>query len=353
MSVTLKDIAKKANVSVSTVSRVVNNDTTKPASKDTSEKIWEIVKELGYIPNQNARNLIKGEINSKKQTKSKAIGCIFTSKKDTYNDPFYSEIASAIQNEVSKRGYIMAYSFSSFDMSFSALYNNITTNPVDGVIVLGRFGRKTLEFLKNNFENLIYAGVNYVDSGFDEVICDGYKGAIDAIEYLIKLGHKDIGFVGEVLEKSEAYVKNEHRFVAYRDAIKKNNISYKKEFVVSTPLEMSTAYDHMKKYLKKQEKKNIPSAFFCSNDVTTIGVMKALKEFGLLIPEDVSVVGLDNIEMSSFVTPSLTTINIPKEELGRTAVKILIDKIESDRKYPLRIDLPFELIVRESSENKD
>jgi len=183
MAVTLKDVAKKANVSVSTVSRVINNDTSKPASKETTDKVWKIVKELGYVPNQNARNLIKhiDSVNDNSTVK-KAIGCIFTSTRDTFHDPFYSQIAKGIQTEVSRRGYILGYSFSSCDMTFSSLYNNITSHPVDGAIILGRFDEETLNFFKNNINHLVYAGVNYVNGGFDEVICDGYKGSTAALK---------------------------------------------------------------------------------------------------------------------------------------------------------------------------
>jgi DNA-binding LacI/PurR family transcriptional regulator len=346
MPVTLKDIAKRANVSISTVSRVINNDTAKPASKHTADKIWKIVKEMGYVPNQSARKLIKGEDDKKTITNSKAIGCIFTSTKDTYNDPFYSQIAVGIQEEISKRGYILAFTYSSYETSFSALYNNLSTNPVSGIIVLGRFDNRTLDFLKNNFNNIVYAGVNYVNGGFDEVICDGYKGTISAIEHLIKLGYKTIGFAGEVISVNDNDVINEHRHEAYKDVLRKNNMPYKEQYVVNTSLATKESYANMKKYLENND--DIPEVFFCANDVTAIGAMKAIREKGLLIPNDIGVIGLDDIEMASFVTPSLTTIRIPKEELGKTAAKILIDKIESEREFPIRVDIPYELKERES-----
>ena len=102
MAVTLKDIAQRANLSISTVSRIINNDQTKPASRETQEKVWRIVRELGYVPNQNARRLVKGQGQEKKMS-TKAIGCIFTSTKDTYNDPFFSLIARGVQIEAAER----------------------------------------------------------------------------------------------------------------------------------------------------------------------------------------------------------------------------------------------------------
>lgn len=348
MSVTLKEISQKAGVSISTVSRVINDDTSKPASKETQEKVWKIVRELGYVPNKNARNLIKGQKNEEENKRTKAIGCIFTSTKDTFNDPFFSQISRGIQDEVSKKGYVLGYSFSSCDMSFSALYNNLNSNNVDGAVILGRFSEDVLVFLKKNIKNLVYAGVNYVNGGFDEVICDGYKGASVAVTHLIDLGHKEIGFVGAIPNQNGLKVINEHRFDGFKDTLEKNKIEIKQQYLVNVELNTTTAYIGMSKFLKKLTKEEIPTALFCANDVVAIGVMKAIHEKGLRIPDDISIIGLDDIEMAEYVTPPLTTIKIPKEQLGRFAVRRLVDNIENGNEMPVRVDLPFELIIRDS-----
>ena len=345
MSVTLKDIAQKANVSISTVSRIINNDQIKPASKKTSEKVWKIVRELGYVPNVNARNLIKGQEGTANSLKTKAIGCIFTSTQDTYNDPFFSQIARGIQTEAAKRGYVMGYSYSSCDMNESALYNNITSNRVDGAIILGRFSEDFLKFLKNNIKTLVYAGLNYVNGGFDEVICDGYKAVCRVVEHLISLGHKDIGYIGSIPGTEKINVVNEHRFAAYKDTMQQHNLQADKNFIRNVELSTEEGYNGMKEMLKTGQ---CPSAVFCANDLVAIGAMKAIHERGFRIPEDIAVVGLDDIEMAAYVRPALTTIHVPKEELGKFAVKILIDKIENGHALPVRIDIPFRLVVRES-----
>lgn len=346
MSVTLKEIAMKAEVSISTVSRVINNDTNKPASKETQDKVWKIVRELGYVPNQNARNLIKGQESVIENTNTRAIGCIFTSTKDTYNDPFFSQIARGIQDEVSKRGYVLGYSFSSCDMSFSALYNNLTANPVDGAVILGRFSEDVLNFLKQNIRNIVYTGVNYVDAGFDEVICDGYKGAMEAVEYLIKLGHEKIGFIGSTRETEN--VINEHRYDGYQDTLNKHQIPLNKDYIVNVELSTANGFIGMNHMIKRLGKEKLPTAIFCANDLVAIGAMKAIHKEGLRIPEDISVIGLDDIELSEYVTPGLTTIKVPKEELGKFAVKMLIDKIENGHNLPVRVNVPFALVERES-----
>ncbi|MCT4542735.1 MAG: LacI family transcriptional regulator [Vallitalea sp.] len=351
MSVTLKEIAKKAQVSISTVSRVINNDTNKPASKETQDKVWKIVRELGYIPNQNARNLIKGNESVIENKNTRAIGCIFTSTKDTYNDPFFSQIARGIQDEVSKRGYILGYSFSSCDMSFSSLYNNLTANPVDGAVILGRFSEDVLNFLKQNVKNIVYTGVNYVNAGFDEVICDGYKGAMEAVEYLISLKHRNIGFIGST--KQIENVVNEHRYEGYLDTLYKHNIPVNENYIEDVELSTADGFTGMDNMIKKLGKEKLPTAIFCANDLVAIGAMKAVYKNGLKIPRDISVIGLDDIELSEYVTPSLTTIKVPKEELGKFAVKILIDKIENGHNLPVRVNVPYKLIERDSCRTLD
>ena len=348
MSVTLKDIAKKAGVSISTVSRIINNDSVKKASQETSDRVWKIVQELGYQPNQNARKLIKGHTESAPM-KTKAIGCIFTSTTDSYTDPFFSQIAMGIQQEVSNRGYVMGYSFSSYDMSDAALYNNISMNQVDGAVILGRFNKDVLRFLKENIKNIVYAGVNYVDGGFDEVICDGYKGACTAVEHLISLGHKAIGFIGTTGIDKEFNLINEHRFNAYVDTMNGNNIPIDQDLICDIELSSLDAYENMKLMLNGPK---LPTALFCANDVVAIGAIKAINEKGISIPDEIAIIGLDDIEMASYITPTLTTIHVPKEELGRFAVKILVDRIEGGHEMPVRIDIPYHLVVRESCGGK-
>jgi DNA-binding LacI/PurR family transcriptional regulator len=349
--VKLKDIAEKAGVSVSTVSRVINADRERPASKETSDKIWALVKELGYIPNQNAKNLVKGAIDSDKVKGS--IGCIFTSTIDLNNDPFFSCIGLGIQEELRNQGYNLSYALSTYNMSFSEIYNQIVSKPAQGVIVTGRFEKSVLDLLKQQFTHIVYTGVNAVNAGFDEVICDGYEGAKTALNHLFDRGHKRIGYIGYVPEKvTEDVLINEHRYKAYCDLMNERSLAIDEYQIIHTKLSTTEAYRNMLEYLEQIEPSEIPSAFYCANDATAFGVMKALREKNYRIPEDVALVGLDDVEMASFVTPSLSTISIPRKQLGIRAVKVLVDQFETGRDYAMHIDIPYKLKIRESSNYK-
>ena len=343
MRVTLKDIAKEANVSVSTVSRVINNDVNKPASTKTAQKVLDIARKLGYVPNQSAVNLVK-QIDNASNLK-KTIGCILTSRKDTYNDPFFFELLRGIQYEVNQHGYALGYSYASGEMTSAAFYESVASNKVDGAIVLGRYQKGIIEFIKDNIPHIVYAGLNFSNGGFDEVICDAYKSACMAVKHLIGLGHTKIAFLGSIPQSQRINVVNEHRFNAYVGTLRKNGIEVDKSLIRNIILSTEEGYKGMKSILKKSD---IPTAVFCANDVTAIGAMRAIHELGYKIPDEISVIGIDDIEISEYLRPALTTIHVPKIDLGKIAVKILIDKMENGHDIPLRIDLPYELKIRKS-----
>ncbi len=239
-----------------------------------------------------------------------------------------------------------------YEKSFEDMEKYLLNNPVDGIIVMGRFRPATVEYMKRNCSRMVYAGVNYVDAGFDEVICDSYKGAAEMVQHLIDLGHTDIGYIGDGIHHGEENVVNEHRYEAYYDTMKKNGLEITEDHMVKTKAYIQQAYEKTRDYIKHRSKENLPSAFYCTNDMTAIGAMKAILEKGIRIPEDVSIVGFDNIETSTYVNPPLTTVDVPKEELGRMAVRILIDRIENGREYPVRVDIPYELVIRNSCSKK-
>ncbi len=349
VKVKLKDIADAAGVSISTVSRVINGDRERPAGPETTEKIWRIVKELGYVPNQNAKKLVKGE--EEDNPGKGRIGCLYTSTGDIKTDPFFSCIGIGIQQEIRRLSYDMAYALPTYAMDYSDVYNYITSHPVEGIVVTGRFEKDILDLLQKNFKHIVYAGVNAVNAGFDEVVCNGYEGAAMAIRHLQSMGHKDIGYVGYIHDQAEdVQLVNEHRYSAYCDLVGISDSGDLRRKVIHTRLYTTSAYEAMSAYLEKVDVTALPTAFYCANDATAFGVMKAIQERGIKIPDDIAIVGLDDVEMSRFVTPSLSTVSIPRKSLGIQAVKMLVDQIESKRDYPLRMDLPFNLKIRESSD---
>ncbi len=346
--VTMKEVAQRAGVSISTVSRVLNRDEKKPASRKTADKIWKIVEELGYEPNFNAVSLTRVNAGESSQKVVKRIGCIFTASRDIMSDSFFSSLNVGIHSEADKLGYAIAFTLAVYEMPFSDIKKYVTRQSVDGIIIMGRVSRKLLDFFKNNYKNLVYAGVNSLDSGIDEVLCDSCKGMAEMAEYVVQCGHRNVGYIGDGMSQSEELIVNEHRYRAFAEVMREKGIAIDKENLIYASPYIEPTYDTVRGYMQGRDKSTLPSIYVCTNDNCAIGAMRAFGEFGVKIPQDVSIVGFDDLDFVKYLTPSLTTINVPKKELGEMAVRTLVDRISAERKYPIRIDLPYSLVIRES-----
>ena len=333
---TLKEIAQEAGVSISTVSRVINQGNSNVASKEVQNRIWEIVRRTGYIPNSNARNLKNG-MTSVMTEPSRSIACLFARTPDAITDPFFSHLAHSIEKEAFKQNYILKYSFTSIDIQDPTTFHLITNNQVDGVAVLGRCDKPMLSFLKKYFNYVIYAGLNSLNAKYDQVLCESLQATEAALEYLIGLGHTRIAYVGET--------KNEERYTGYLATLRKHNIPIRNEFISHVMLSSEGGYNGTKTLLSRTQDM---TAIFCPNDLTAIGAMRALQKSGFKIPADVSVISIDDIDTAQYLSPMLTTIHVPLDEMGQTAAKILIDRIQGGHHLPMKISLPFYLAVRES-----
>ncbi len=335
---TLKDIAKIAGVSISTVSRVINSPDNSFATEQVRDRIWNIVKETGYIPNQSAKDL-KTKSNDQYTAHSKTIACIFGRTKTPADNPFFAQIARAIEQQALNFGFVLSSSYSIFDINDPSVFQRITSLKADGAIILGRFEGNTRSFFENNYKNLVYTGLNSIDAEWDQVICDGYAASITALEHLIHNGHRRIAYVGET--------ENEIRYMAYKDMLRCKNIPFEASLVGSCPLNGAGGYAGAERLLKKAAP--APTAVFCANDITAIGAVRRILESGLRIPQDISVVSIDNIDVAQYVSPMLTTVGIPKDELGKMATRMLVDRINKGHHLPMKLLLPHKLIIREST----
>lgn len=331
---TIKEIAKLAGVSPSTVSRVLNINDSSAASIKTRERIWEIVRENNYIPNVNARNLKTPQVVS---TKSKTLACIFARTTNIKDEPFFSKIANSAEIEALKMGYLVKYYFTSVELSSATIEKLLTDVNVDGIIILGKFNKNLISTIRKHCKNIVYAAINTADFDLDQVVCDGRKAAITAVEYLHKMGHRRIGFVGDA--------NDDIRFKGYADALRLLGLPVNFKDVVNCRLTSEAAQQTMLRHI---DENTLPSAFFCCNDVTAIGVIRALKERKIAIPNDISIISIDDIELAGQITPALTTIGIPKQEIGKMAARTLISRIENRHRLHMKIELPFQLVKRDS-----
>ncbi|PWM23122.1 MAG: LacI family transcriptional regulator [Oscillospiraceae bacterium] len=337
---TLKEIAEKVGVSPSTVSRVINKNDTKCASQAVRERIWDEVSASGYVPNQYAQRLKMAsypQAEAQAEVPERNLACIFARTGDINNDPFFNSIYRAVEKEAFGHGYFLKYSLSFPQIVAPSSLELLKTANIDGIVILGRCKNEHLQLLYSEFRNLIYVGLNDIEPIIDQVVCDGYQVARTAVHYLHSLGHTSIGYIGEI--------DNEIRYKGYRDEMASLGLTAPKEQVIDIHLSMEGGYHGVRRL---REGGGLPGAIFCCNDITAVGAIKGIKEMGLKIPQDVSLLSIDDIEMASYVTPMLSTISIPKEEMGKMAVKILLDRINKGHRLPMKLELPYQIKRRES-----
>ncbi|OUO75639.1 LacI family transcriptional regulator [Blautia sp. An249] len=336
---TLKDIAKEAGVSISTVSRVINNKACNAASKDTQDKIWSIVRKTGYTPNPAAQTLKKGNalVNSDKPTRF--IDCLQARSTNIDADPFFFELERAIEQEAFNHNCIVKRSFAPADIRDMKEITSLQGNLADGVVILGRFGfsQAQMNFLNDTYKNVIYVGLNPTDLKCDQVICNGYDASVSAVKYLFELRHKKIGYIGEQ--------KNECRFLGYKDALTKLNLPFSITNTANVIQTIDGGYQGAKQLIQRGVD---ISAVFCANDLTAIGAIKGFSESKRNVPKDISVISIDDISMAQYLSPMLTTIHVPIEELGKIATKTLLDRIQYGHRLPLKIELPYYIAKRDS-----
>lgn len=232
---------------------------------------------------------------------------------------------------------MVKYSFSALDIHTPSVCEQIEKNEVDGVAILGRCDAATMKFMKEHFRKVIYTGLNPLDASWDQVICDGNAIAADAVRHLISLGHEKIGYIGETC--------NEIRYQAYCNTLADHHIAFDKNVIANVPGSSEGGYQGARQVLKRSSK---VTAFFCMNDITAIGAIRAIKECGYHIPNDIAVISMDDIDIAQYISPMLTTMHIPIEEMGRMTAKLLIDRINNGHTLPMKLSLPYYLAKRES-----
>lgn len=337
MQPTLKDIALKAKVSRMTVSRVFSDKNN--VSKETRDKIEKIASKMGYHPNLVARSL--------SSSRSMTIGIIMPKTKNVFLDVYITQILSGISDVTQDLNYRIMFFPVDYNRDKKNLYVSISrSNLVDGIILLKtRKDDKGIEELaktkfpfilvnhKNNSDK-----INYVDS------CN-IKGAKLAVEHLYKLGHKKIAFVTGEMHETNAI----DRFNGFKKAMRDFGLQFRKEWIITGDFSKEKAYEACGKLFGSS---TLPTAIFCSDDYMAIGVMNRTGELGLSVPKDISVIGFDDIELSSYIKPALTTIRQPIYEIGKKAAELLLDLIEGRKKTPIHELLNVELIIRESTSIK-
>lgn len=331
--VTIVDVAQKAGVSIATVSRVLNQ--TGRYSRDTLRRVKATAAELGYAPNYMAKSL------KKRRTEQIALAVA------DIGNPVYVAMARAIQHVVKEHGYrlVLLSTEASVDEEINIL-RSLAKQYVDGLIIspllYGEAHRKQLAQVKRP---VVVIGGGPDDVGVDSVYIDSAKGVRLAMEHLLDQGYSRIAFVNGPSETVPGTV----RLQGYEGSLIEHGIPLDPGLVVQGDFTLSGGYMAATRLL---ELPALPQAVLCANDLMALGVLRRLREAGIRVPEDVALVGMDDIEQARISSPALTTVSLLASERGRIAAELLLKRLtvsSGSAEPPRQVTVTPRLIVRESS----
>jgi LacI family transcriptional regulator len=326
------DVALRAGVSQATVSLVVNNSARTAIPDETRQRVYQAIDELGYRPNTLASSLRLG--------KTQTIGLILP---DSAN-PFFAEVSRSIEASAFKQNYNLILCNTEEDTEKELLYVDVLcSRQVDGIIFVA-VGDKTDSLLRVIGKNIPLVMVDRDLSGMevDAVLMDNYQGGYLATEHLIQLGHRRIGCIFGPSSVNPSARRGE----GYLAALKDHEISPDENLMIRGDFHPYSGMEAAHRMLNLPEH---PTAIFACNDLMAIGAMRAITEAGLKVPEEISLVGFDNIELASYTNPPLTTVAQPIQEAGQRAVNLLLSRIEEPDLPFRQVMLPTSLTIRRSS----
>ncbi|MGM0365902.1 MAG: LacI family DNA-binding transcriptional regulator [Actinomycetota bacterium] len=330
----IKDIAREAGVAISTVSNVINKKGV--VGKETEKKVLKALEKIKYRPNIIARGLRTRSTNT--------IGIIV---QDIAN-PHTSHVIKGMEEVARNRGYTLLIACTFYDMREEEMQVDVFLDQfIDGFIFLGGYDNR--QFVREIYEMgipLVLVDREISDTDIPSVLIDNKEAMEKAVDYLYSFGHRKIGYV---TFKFEEQTTARNRYLGYCSGLEKNNLEYDPRVVVIDDYmklnETGGTFEIIMKFLKEGVP---PTAFATISDVNAFGLVKALKSEGIRIPEEVSVIGFDNIFFSNFLEPPLTTIKQPKKLMGQTAMNLLLDLVEKRKVEQRNIKLATILVERDS-----
>jgi DNA-binding LacI/PurR family transcriptional regulator len=324
--VTLKDIAKEAGVSVMTVSRVINKRYTE-VSEENISKIQEIINKLGYVPNSSARSL--------SSKSSKIISIIIQGNDNPLESPYNATMLGHIIQRIQERGYNAMVHFID---EYSEVTKHLQSWKAEGAIFLGTFDEDIQQIQADNKIPLVFTDSYSSVRQVMNIGIDDYKGGVLAAEYFIENGHRDFAFIAPYISVSQLL---QQRLKGFKDTIEKANLTLYPEHILE-PIDMEDTVKTLVSF------KQPVSAIFAATDNCAIELMDLLKRKGYNIPLDYSIIGFDNLPISQYITPRLTTISQDINQKAQYALDVLFQHLNNRSLPTQNMILDVDLIKRES-----
>ena len=325
---TMKDIARLAQVSTSTVSHVINGS--RFVSDEIREKVMRIVAELNYTPSAVARSL--------KVRETKTIGLLVTAT----NNPFFAEVMAGVEQYCQQHQYNLIIATTGGDGK--RLQQNLQTlihKQVDGVLLMCGDSRFQADMELEVSLPLVVMDWWFTELNADKILENSERGGYLATKSMVDAGHQKIGIITGNLIKSVA----KNRLQGYKKALSEANIVLNPDWIVESHFDFEGGIVGAQKLLALSDR---PTAIFCCSDTIAFGAYQAIQNLGLRIPQDISIMGYDDIELARYLFPSLSTISQPKAELGKLAVETLLQRIQEPNENYRTLVLEPACILRES-----
>lgn len=337
IGIKIQDVAKKAGVSIASVSRVINGY--EHVSDKLRSRVTDAVNELDYKPNQIAKSLASQKTN--------LIGILVPDLKYQY----YANMLSSIEEYASENNYNIIVCNIKENLEKEIRYINILREMwVDGIILMHEKLNDDIEKLLCDCQiPIVLASIKLKDLQFPSVNIDDYRASYDATQYLIDLGHEKIAIIaGDMKDYTAGYL----RFKGYKQALRDNGIPFKEEYFQQGNFKIEDGYNAMGKLIGNNE--DLPTGIFAVGDSMAVGAMNCARDMGYNVPNDFSIIGFDNIDLAKAFRPRLTTINQPAEKIGELAIELLIKHIEDKYKNLDReIILEHEIVLGETCKRVD
>ena len=326
----IAEIAKRASVSTATVSRTLNQSG--PVKAATARKVWRAVTELNYYPNSHARALVSG--------RSRLIGLIVSD----ITNPFFPELIRTFEGLAAQKQYDLLLTSTDYDTSrMTACLRRMLERKVDGVAMMtSEMDAGLIKELSKRNVPLVFMDVGQIGPRMSHVSIDYGNGVRQAVDHIVAEGHKHVAFITGPLELHSARTRRQ----AFVDGLRHHGITLDRKLVREGTHTADGGEKAMKELINLSR---LPTAVICSNDWTAIGALHAIHAAGLRVPEDVSLVGFDDIPLSSYITPSLTTVRMSARDVGSTAFQALFSLIGEEHVEGDVYQIPTKLVIREST----
>jgi len=327
MRPTIYTVAEKAGVSIATVSRVLNNSP--KVKEETRAKVLRVMEELGYQPSASARGLALN--------KTEIIALIFPD----ISGPFYSEVIRGVESEVSQHNYNLLI-YGTYGKASSARFLRLLPTRVDGLILMTRSVEdEYIFYLHQRHIPFVLLDREIDEIEADCILTNNVDGAYKAVEHLLQHGYQQVAFISGPADSPDSNA----RFEGYRQALQNHGLPLRPQLVEQGDFLQPGGHQAMSRLL---DQANLPLAVFVANDEMAIGAIEAVRGRGLSVPDDVAIIGFDDIQMAPYVQPPLTTVRQPIREFGVLAVQMLLRRINDPEAEAETIVLPTQLVIRRS-----